>query len=120
MKIKRAWTVQSFFICIVFNGVLAGLIFLMATKILEGLNDWVSPFMKTGAPNLPDEVRSSLNSLGSFLAQLRQYLAPALAAMTSAITLLLWFCISLLGRRQINRASVKSDSCEAVQKQVEN
>ena len=120
MKSKRAWTVQSFIICIVFNGILAGLIFLMATKIVESLNEWISPFMKPGAPNLPDDIRSALSGSGSFLTQLHQYLAPVLAAMTSAITLLLWFCIFLLGRRQIDRAAVESAACQIVQQEIEN
>ncbi len=115
MKIKRAWTVQSLFICIVFNGVLAGLIFLMANKILDGLSEWVTPFMKPGAPNVPDEVRSALNSLSVFLGELRQYLAPALAAMSGAVTILLWFCIALVGRRQINRAAVQAGSCRVAE-----
>lgn len=119
MKSKRAWTLQSFIICIVFNGILAGLIFLMANKIVDGLNEWVSPFTKPGAPNLPDEVRSALSSLGGVLTQLRQYLAPALAAMSSAITLLLWLCISIAGRRQIDRASAQAASCQMVQQSIE-
>jgi len=36
-----------------------------------------------------------------------------LAGMTCAITLLLWFCISLLGRRLIDRAVVKAGCCQA-------
>ena len=111
MKITRAWTMQSFVICIVFNGILAGLIFFMADRIADGLNEWVSPFMKPGAPNLPDELHSALNGLGDFLAQLRRYLLPVLAGMTSAITLLLWFFISLAGRRQIDRAGAETAAC---------
>jgi len=42
-----------------------------------------------------------------------------LAAMTSAITLLLWFFISLFGRRQIDRAAVQSASCQTVQQPIE-
>jgi hypothetical protein len=110
MKIKRAWAVQSLVICVVFNAVLAGLIFLMADKILDGLNEWVSPFVKPGAPNLPDDICSALSNVGNFLMQLRQYLAPVLAAVTSSITLLLWFCLFRLGRRQIDRAGAESDS----------
>jgi hypothetical protein len=119
MKIKRAWAVQSFVICVVFNAVLVGLIFLMADKILEGLNEWTSPFLKPGAPNLPDDVRSALSGFGNFLTQVHQYLVPVLAAMTSAITLLLWFCLLLLGRRQIDRAGAESAACQIIQQQIE-
>jgi len=119
MKSKGVLTVQSLIICIVFNGILAGLIFLMANKIVDGLNEWASPFMQPGAPNLPEEVRSALSSLGNFIAQLREYLAPVLAAMTSAITLLLWFFVSLAGRRQIDRTALQAASCQTVQQPIE-
>ncbi|MFZ2446164.1 MAG: hypothetical protein WAW37_07400 [Syntrophobacteraceae bacterium] len=109
MKISRAWAVQSFIVCFLFNAALAGLIFLMADKIMAGLTEWVSPFVTSGGPSLPDDVRSALGSLGIFLAQLHQYLAPALAALTSAVTLLLWFCVYLFGRRQIRRAARTED-----------
>ncbi|MHC1729964.1 MAG: hypothetical protein AB9866_28855 [Syntrophobacteraceae bacterium] len=104
MKIKGAWALQSLFVCFLFNAALAIVIFLMADKILEGLNEWVSPFIRQGAPALPEDVRSALNAFGIFLAQLRLYLVPALAALISAVTLLLWFVVFLFGCRQIGRA----------------
>jgi hypothetical protein len=91
-------------LCIFFNAIFAGLIFLMADKILEGLNQWVTPFIQSGVPNLPDDMRSALNEFGNSLAQLRVYLLPALAALSAAVTLLLWFFLFLLGARQIRKA----------------
>ena len=119
MRIKRAWAFQSFIICVVFNAVLAGLIFFMADKVLEGLNEWASPFLKQGAPNLPDDVHSALTGFSNFLAQVRQYFAPVLGAMTSALTLLMWFCVVLTGRRQIDRAGMESTACQSVQQKTE-
>ncbi len=104
MKIVRAWAVQSFIVCILFNAILAGLIFLMADKIMDGLSEWVSPFLKPGSPGLPEDVQSALGRAGIFLAELRYYLAPALTALTGAVTLLLWLSLFLIGRRQITRA----------------
>ena len=117
MKIVRAWAVQSFIVCILFNAVLAGLIFLMADKIMDGLSEWVSPFLKPGAPGLPEDVQSALGRAGIFLAELRYYLAPALAALTGAVTLLLWLSLFWIGGRQITRA--ESSKAAPVEKCLE-
>ena len=110
MKTKGAWAIQSFFLCVLFNGIFAVLIFLMAEKVLEELNGWVSPFLGSGATTLPEDMRSALTSLGTFVAQLRQYLMPGLAALASAVTLLLWFFLFLLGARQIGRTARRTEA----------
>jgi hypothetical protein len=108
-KIKAAWALQSFLLCILFNGIFAVLIFLMADKVLEELSGWVSPFLGSGGTNLQEDMRSALNNLGTFAAQMRQYLMPGLAALASAVTLLLWFFLFLFGERQITRATKRTE-----------
>lgn len=115
MKIKVAWALQSFFVCFLFNAVLAVVIYLMADKILDGLNEWVTPFTRQNAPALPEEVRSALNAFGVFLAQLRLYLIPSIAALVAAVTLLLWFFVFLFGCRQIGRARAQAAAAAASQ-----
>ncbi len=108
MKIKIAWAIQSFFLCFFFNMVLGGLIFYMADRGLEALNEWVSPAIGAGAPALPDDLRMALGGLETFVVQARRYLLPLLAALTLAITFLLWFFLFLVGRRQISRAGERA------------
>ena len=105
MKTKAAWGLQSFLLCVLFNGIFAILIFMMADKVLEELSAWVAPFLGSGATNLPEDMRSALNNLGTFAAQMRQYLMPGLAALAAAVTLLLWFFLFLFGARQITRTA---------------
>lgn len=105
MRAKGAWAIQSFLLCVLFNGIFAALIFLMADLVLWELNGWVSPFLGSGATVLPEDMRSALSSLGTFVTELRQYLLPALAALASAVTLLMWFFLFLLGARQIGRTA---------------
>lgn len=105
MKTNRAWALQSFIACFFFNSVLACLIFFIADKIVGGISEWISPFLNPGAANIPDDMRSALGGIAIFLSELRSYLVPALAALAGAATLLLWFCVFLIGRRQIGRAA---------------
>ncbi len=111
MKIKVAWAFQSFFLCFFFNMAFAAVIFFMADGIIKGLNDWISPL--TGATALPEELRATLNNFGTFTHEMRGYLIPALAALTSSITLLLWFFIYLAGGRQIRRAGERAGISES-------
>jgi len=104
MKFKMAWGIQSFCLCFLFNLAFAAVIFLMADKILESLNVWVSPLMGPDAPALSEDLQMALGSFGTFVVQIREYLVPVLAALTTAITLLLWFFVFVAGGRQIRRA----------------
>ncbi len=112
MENTRAWAIQSFTACILLNAVLGCLIYLMADKIIEGLSEWILPLSRS-APAVPDEVRTILSGMGVFLDRLEKWLAPALAAVTGAVTLLLWLSVYLIGRRRINRiACKKTDAAE--------
>ena len=108
MKSKIAWAIQSFFLCFLFNLAFAAIIYLMADKILEALNVWVSPLTGPGAPALPEDFQMALGSFGTFLVQIHGYLMPVLAALTAAITLMPWFFLFLAGRRQIGRATLSA------------
>lgn len=104
MKIKITWAFQSFFLCLLFNLAFTAVIFFMADRILEALNEWVLPLTGPGGPALPDDARMALGSFGNFAAQVRGYLIPVLAALSSAFTLLLWFFLFLAGGGQIRKA----------------
>lgn len=106
MNIKRAWAFQSFITCFLVNSIFAGLVFLMADKIMEGLREWLAPF---AGQNLPENLRTGVDNIGVFLSQLHQYMAPALAALAFAATLLLWLFVFLLGRRLIGRAAAVAE-----------
>lgn len=104
MKIKTAWAVQSFLLCFLFNLALGALIFYMAGRCLEALNQWILPLTGEGAPALPEELHMALGGFAAFTAQARDYLLPLLGVLTLAVTFLLWFFVFLAGRRQIRRA----------------
>ncbi len=105
MKIKRAWAIQSLAVCFALNAVLAVLVFMMANRTVAGLEEWISPLLGPGGAGLPENAHSAVSGAGVLLAELHRYLAPALAALAGATTLLLWLFIFLLGRRQIDRAA---------------
>ncbi|MGO9017433.1 MAG: hypothetical protein ACLQVJ_03685 [Syntrophobacteraceae bacterium] len=108
MKIKTAWAIQSLFLCFLFNLVFAAVIFFMADRILEALNEWVSPLTGPGAPALPDDLQMALGGFGNFVVEVRGYLIAVIAALASAFTLLLWFFLFLAGGRQIRKAGERA------------
>ena len=108
MKTKIAWAVQSFLLCFAFNLAFAAVVFFMAGKVLEGLNDWVSTLAGPGGAGLPEDLRTVLAGFGTFLVQLRRYMLPVLAGLASSFTLIMWFFIFLAGGRQIRRAGEKA------------
>ncbi len=103
MKSNRVWALQSFLTCFFFNSALAVLIYFMSDKILAGISEMILPFLKTGAAASPEEMHSAIGLMAVFLSELHTYLAPALAAITGAATLLLWLCIFFIGRSVIAR-----------------
>lgn len=103
------WAIQSFLLCVLFNLAFTAFIFFMADKTLGALNEWVSPLTGPGAPALPHDAQTALGGLGTLMAQVRGYLPEVLAALASALTLLLWFFIFLTGRRQIGRAERRAE-----------
>jgi hypothetical protein len=111
MKPKGAWTVRSFLICFACNAVLAVLLFMMADKVLDGLNEWVSPFLGPGAPSLPENVRSALSSLGGFVASLRENLAVAIGTAAGAAAAFTWLLLLIQGRALIGRAEKEAAAC---------
>ncbi len=114
MKFKLAWAFQSLFLVILFNFAFGAIIFLMSERILDGLSQWVTPFVGPNSPTgLPDGIQTAFSNFSAFLVEMRQYMLPSLAALTTAITLLLWFFVFLAGGRQIRRAGEHArSSCQ--------
>ena len=108
MKTKITWAIQSFLLCFLFNLAFTAIIYFMADRILEALNEWVSPLTGPGGPVLTDDARMALGSFGNFAVQARGYLLPVLAALSSAFMLLLWFFLYLVGGRQIRKAAERA------------
>jgi hypothetical protein len=96
MRPKRIWTIQSLLTCFFWNAVLLTLLFLATREVLNGLHQWVDPFLSTETP-LPDDARSAFVNINELLKQIELYLAPALFGAGGAITLLLWLCVMLQG-----------------------
>ncbi len=119
MKIKMAWAIQSFFLCFLFNLAFAAVIFFMADRILEALNEWVSPLIGTGRACPAGGFTHGAWRLRDFCrSDTRIPDAPCLPLWLSAFTLLLWFFLFLAGGRQIRRAS--SSAQGGVQESVES
>ncbi|SPF34939.1 exported hypothetical protein [Syntrophobacter sp. SbD1] len=109
MKIKTAWAIQSFFLCLLFNLAFSAVIFFMADRIMEALNEWVSPLSGPGGPALPEDLKMALASFDTFVVQVRGYMITVLVPLASAFTLLMWFFLFLAGRRQIRRAGEQAE-----------
>ncbi|NTW36992.1 MAG: DUF2760 domain-containing protein [Syntrophobacteraceae bacterium] len=84
--------------CFIINALLVGVFYVMARQVLEGLNQWVAPFLQDTGQSLPADVRSSFSSLGQFLSDSRRYLEPVVFGLGGVGTLLLWLTVHLQGR----------------------
>lgn len=104
MRAKRIWTVQSLLTCFFWNAVLAGILYFVADRIIEALQQWIDPFLRNGPAGLPDDIQSALAHLQRFLDEMKEYLAPAIAGMVGTVTFFLWLFILLQGRGLANRA----------------
>lgn len=98
MRSKQAWTLQSLLTCLLLNAVLVVLLFMMARETIQGMHQWVDPFLKPGASPLPDDVQSAFTNLNQFLNQAGRYLAPAVFGIGAAATFFLWLFVMVQGR----------------------
>lgn len=104
MRAKGSWTIQSFITCFIFNAVLLGVLYYAAARILEGFHQWLTPFLSTTAPALPEDVRQGFQSLSQFVKDGERYLMPVLLGFGGTMTFLLWLVLALQGRGIVARA----------------
>lgn len=98
VRAKSIWAVQSFLSCFVVNALLMASFYFMAKQVLEGMNQWVDPFLQSGAQALPADARNSFASLKQFLSETRQYLEMVIFGLGGLGTLILWLIVHLQGR----------------------
>ncbi len=103
MRAKRGFTVLTFLLCLLFNGVLIGLFYYMAREVLYGINQWVDPFVGKDTADLGEDVRQAFSGLSNMLVEVERYLAPIVLGVGAAGTFLLWLFILGTGRSSINR-----------------
>lgn len=98
VRAKSIWAVQSLLACFVVNALLMASFYIMAKQVLEGLNQWVDPFLQSGAQTLPADARNSFTSLKQFLTETSQYLEMVIFGLGGLGTLILWLIVHLQGR----------------------
>lgn len=104
MRLRQVWTLQSFLSCILWNGILIGVLYFLGFRVLQGLDAWVTPFIQPEMQGLSDEFRGSLASLKQFVEDSKTYLLPAVVGTGATVTLILWLFLLLQGRALIRRA----------------
>jgi hypothetical protein len=104
MKPRQAWTLQSLLSCILWNGILIGVLYFLGFRVLQGLDAWVTPFVQPEIQGLSDELRGSLANLKQFVDDLKTYLLPGVVGTGVTVTLILWLFLLLQGRTLIRRA----------------
>lgn len=104
MKLRQVWTLQSFLSCLLWNGILIGVLYFLGLRVLQGLDAWVTPLMQPEVQGLSEELRGSLGSLKQFVEDSKTYLLPAVVGTGATVTLILWFFLLLQGRALIRRA----------------
>jgi len=103
MRSQRAWTLQSFFLCFLGNGVLLAVLFFMARHAVSELYQWIVPFLTAEAAQLPQDLHRSLTSLEQSILQIQRFLPPVAFGLGAGLTLMLWLAVQFMGRRLLNR-----------------
>lgn len=104
MKARQVWTLQSLLSCVLWNGILIAVLYLVGYRVLQGLDAWVTPFVQPEVQNIPEDLRGSLSNLKQFVDESRAYLLPVVAGTGVSATLILWLFILLQGKAMIRRA----------------
>ncbi len=124
MRSQRAWTLQSFFLCFLGNGVLLAVFFVVARGAVLELDQWLVPFLTDRAAELPQDLHRSLTSLEQSIMQIHRFLAPVVFGLGAGLTLMLWLPVQFMGRRLLNRVRGEGGTAlggppEVVAKEVE-
>jgi len=108
MRAKQVWTVQSLASCFVLYGLTAAVFFYTAKQILNGMRQWVDPFLKTSVPGLPEEAQSAFANLNQLIAETGAYLAPVLFGTAAIAAFFLWLIVLSRGRAFAARAAIEA------------
>jgi hypothetical protein len=96
---KKAYTVQSLILCLLFNGLMLGSLYWMARQGMMGLQDGLALVTGGGIEGVSDQILAALKGVGEFLDKNRVLLEPVVFGLGGLVTLALWLSLLLAGRR---------------------
>jgi len=103
MRARTSWTIQSFFLCFLFNGLLGTAIYFMCEEVLGGMKQWLELVLKENGGELSQTARSAWENLTALVTQTSYYLPYALGIVAGLATFLLWLAVGWRGRRGMRR-----------------
>jgi hypothetical protein len=106
MRAKRTFTVSTFLLCLIFNGILVAAFYYAAREILQTLQHLASPFVGKETADLGEDVRLAFANANSLITLAQERLAAVVFGGGGIITLLLWLFLLPVGFRAINKAQV--------------
>ena len=98
---KKAFTVQSFILCLLFNGLMLGCLYWAARQAFLGLHDGMALVTGGGIEGMPDPAGVVLGGVGEFVEKNRALVVPVVFGLGGLTTLALWLSLLLAGRRLI-------------------
>jgi hypothetical protein len=98
---KKAFTVQSLILCLLFNGLMLGCLYWVARKAFLGLHDGMALVTGGGIEGMPDQAGVALRGVGEFVEKNRALVVPVVFGLGGLTTLALWLSLLLAGRRLI-------------------
>ncbi len=113
MRAKRSFTILSFLLCVIFNGLLVAAFYYAAREILQSLQNLVSPFIGKETADLGEDVRVAFTNANTLITQTREHLVPAAFGGGGAITLILWFFLLPTGFGAVNKAEKQAAALTA-------
>jgi hypothetical protein len=116
MRVKSAWTIQSLFTCFFFNAFLVAAFLYLAQQVLNGIQQWIDPFLQQGATPLPEDAQSAFTAMAKIVQECRRQLLAVGAGVGAGITLFLWLAVMALGRSVAGRAGREAISAAREEK----
>jgi hypothetical protein len=116
MRVKSAWTIQSLFTCFFFNAVLVAAFLYLAQQVLNGIQQWIAPFLQQGATPLPEDAQSAFTTMAKIVQECQRQLLPVGAGFGAGITFFLWLVVMAQGRSVAGRAGREAISAAREEK----
>jgi hypothetical protein len=99
MGAQRSFAVKSLLSCLIFITLLAGAFFYMARLVLQGLHQYIDPFLSGTGPALPEDAQLAFANLNQWVLRMEHALPFVLFGVALLVACILWLFILGHGRR---------------------
>lgn len=106
MRQKKIWLIQSFILCLIFNGICAIALYQPLHEVIKSLKQYIKPISENQElkQQLPESLLQFISNMREFIDMMGHYAPWFLFGVIGAVTLVLWIALCLVGTRRIRKA----------------